>query len=589
MGKIGDLWVRLGLKKDEYSAGLKQAEKEAGGFGKSVVSITGKAKIAFAAVAAAVVGVYNAVKELAKQNQVLGDAWNRTAAGMTAAWDTFKTSLANTDFTHLFSNMREAARYARELYDAQDAMGEIGTAYAISSSEQLEKINELRVALQNANLTDEERIAKGRELLAIYEKLEQDPTRGLANVKDATLDKYLQKMGLLVDGLTDEEMVVRRKKFVEFFKWLGTEQGEYYNNEAKQIAGLVMREKSLKGIEFMNRANAAGVGEFAQYAINYNAFMGNKDLDAVREAVVAYNSQVAKYGTETRRIQTLINSVEASGSGKPGGTTGTPQRVDILQQEVDLLRQELAEEQQIAAADDEMEQQAWADYKRWRDLNGFNAQPIGLDNDELLLFSQALQEVINYENELADVTDMLNANQDELNQHLIANLENLGKVSEDVAKSITEQLVSAIEEGLVGSFNTLANVIAGVSDGGMENVVKALLEPLADMAIKAGTLIMMSGTAIEALKESLIGFFGGSAVIAGGALIAVGIAAKAGLAAIGNKGAAATSVSHYGSASSSMGYSGGISSAELTVNVVGTVKGSDIILAGQNTINSWSR
>ena len=123
----------------------------------------------------------------------------------------------------------------------------------------------------------------------------------------------------------------------------------------------------------------------------------------------------------------------------------------------------------------------------------------------------------------------------------------------------------------------------------MEQVVKALLEPLADMAIKAGTLIMMSGTAIEALKKSLVGFFGGSAILAGAALVAVGVAAKAGLAAIGNRGSAGTGVTSVSSSTPAYGGATGVQSAELTVYVEGEVKGSSIILAGQNTLKSWNR
>ena len=33
MGKIGDLWVKLGLKKDEFSKGLKEAGDEVSGSG----------------------------------------------------------------------------------------------------------------------------------------------------------------------------------------------------------------------------------------------------------------------------------------------------------------------------------------------------------------------------------------------------------------------------------------------------------------------------------------------------------------------------------------------------------------------------
>ena len=100
---------------------------------------------------------------------------------------------------------------------------------------------------------------------------------------------------------------------------------------------------------------------------------------------------------------------------------------------------------------------------------------------------------------------------------------------------------------------------------------------------------MMSGEAIQALKDSFVGFFGGNAIVAGAALVAVGVAAKAGLAAIGNRGGGAGSVSRYGAEGSIYGGAGGVSTAELTVHVVGEVKGSDIILSGDNTLKNWAR
>ena len=55
MSKIGDLFVRLGLKKDEFSKGLNEAKRETQGFGDKLKGMASVAKVAWAAVAAAVV------------------------------------------------------------------------------------------------------------------------------------------------------------------------------------------------------------------------------------------------------------------------------------------------------------------------------------------------------------------------------------------------------------------------------------------------------------------------------------------------------------------------------------------------------
>lgn len=70
--------------------------------------------------------------------------------------------------------------------------------------------------------------------------------------------------------------------------------------------------------------------------------------------------------------------------------------------------------------------------------------------------------------------------------------------------------------------------------------------------------------------------------------MAVGAAAKIGLAAItSSKSAGASAVSTYSAGSAAQG-SQQIES-EITVVVEGRISGSDIVLSGQNTLNSWNR
>lgn len=565
MGKIGDLWVRLGLKKDDYTRGLKEAQREGEGFGKSVAALGSKAKIAFAAVAAAVTGVIAAVKDLAKQNQALGDAWNRMSSGMAASWDTFKTAIATMDFTNLLSNMREANRLARDLYNAKDAMGEIGSAYDISYGQQAAEINQLRIDLADATKSDKERLAAGDKLLKIYKQLEANPTRGLANISDTEVDRVADKLGYVLKDAPKDALEATRKEVKDFFVWLGSEQGAVYNEAAQKVAQQMGGINSSLGQTFMRNAANNGMERFAQLAVAYNQRVNDKTREEMAQAVRASGEQDARFLEETRRIQTQMNSIRAHNDGGPSGSP-KEKEVDLLAQQVALIREESAELAAVRAEDEEMARIADEQYEKWREMQGF--EPPKLWDDDM---TRALEKGLNAAVQMGEEMDDLKAK------------------SEELGKAISENLVSAIEDGLVGSFNALADVLAGVTDGGMEQVVKALLEPLADMAIKAGTLIMMSGTAIEALKKSLVGFFGGSAVVAGAALVAVGVAAKAGLAAIGNRGSAGTGVSSVSSTASPYGGATGVQSAELVVRVEGEVKGSSIILSGQNTLKEWNK
>lgn len=563
MGKIGDLWVRLGLKKDQYTAGLKEAEREASGFGKGISAMSGKAKAAFALVAAGVVAVINVVKDLAKQNQSLGDAWNKLTAGMTAAWEVFKTSLAATDFSHLFSEMREATRLARELYDAMDAMGEIGTSYNITLAEQLHHINELKIRLRDVNLSEKERVEAGQELLDIYRKLEKEPTRGLGNVKDATLDYYMQRMGIDMEGFTDQELAVRRRKYIEFFKWLGTAEGQAYNDAAKKVAQSVGNINSRKGQQYMRNAANNGRAEFAALAVAYNDKMSDKDRLAVEAAVTAYYQQEAKYSGETLRIQTQINSIRRD--MVKTGIAPDPEDIDAFAQELAYIKQESAELAEVRAADEAIAKAANETYAAWRAMA--DLPPVRpFDDGTTKALERNLQAAVRMGEELNAVEIQANS----------------------LGAALAGGLIPTLEDSLIGAFDALADVLGGVSEGGMEQVTKALLEPLADMAVRAGTLIMFSGEAIQALKTALLDFNPAAPIVAGAALVAVGLAAKAGLASIGNQGAGASSVTSY-SGGNYGGVVGGAQTAELTVNVQGVVKGSEIILSGQNTLKEWGR
>lgn len=152
----------------------------------------------------------------------------------------------------------------------------------------------------------------------------------------------------------------------------------------------------------------------------------------------------------------------------------------------------------------------------------------------------------------------------------------------DFANSVSDGIVDAIDE--------LANGIAGLSQISLGSVVKALLTPLADAAIKAGGMILAQGVAVEAFKTSLKSLNGAAAIAAGAALIAVGTAAKVGLSALVNSTSSTSS-----SPSSNYSYSGGYSTVsqaqaqDITVNVVGVLKGKDIYLSSKEYQNQIKR
>ena len=118
-------------------------------------------------------------------------------------------------------------------------------------------------------------------------------------------------------------------------------------------------------------------------------------------------------------------------------------------------------------------------------------------------------------------------------------------------------------------------------------VLQALLDPLADMAIKEGEIVLAGGLAIEAFKESLESLNGPAAIATGIALIGVGSAVKAGLSALASSKGSSTSAGSTYSGEGSLGSS--VQSLEMTVYVKGKISGSDIVISGERTQKAWGR
>lgn len=577
--KIGDLFVRLGLKKDEFSRGLKEAKRETSTFGEAIKAVGSKGKIAFAAVAAAITGVIAAVKDLAKNNQALGDAIGKMSAGFSAMFDTLKADIAAMDFSNLLSDLREANKLARDLYDARDAMGEIGTSYNISSAEQLKRINDLKIALRDQSKTDGERIAAGEELLRIYKELEKNPGRGLERLKDKTLDYYMQRMGVKMDGRTDEQLAAMRRQYVAFFKWLGTAEGEAYSNAAKAVAKTMGGIDSEKGQIYMRNAANNGRSEFARLAVAYNDKIGDKDREQIERAVVSYYEQEAKYSGETLRIQTQINSIKSQAS-KTGASTADNERAQaerILQRAEDSAKGEI----QILSEKYDKEKAL---------LEKYGLETGALWEELCRNFKKTLEVEIPDEKTVKIKLDIEDPDMSEADEEIKARAEAILSTMEAEEMKV-EEFLKYVRSSAIGGFEDacqeLFDQFAGLEDINPGRIVQALLTPLADVAIRAGEIIIAEGVGVEACKKALTSLQGPAAIAAGAALIAIGTAAKSGLASLAKSGGKSTSASTYAGSSGSAGTQD--LKTEMTVYVKGKIQGSDIVLAGQKTVNNWGR
>lgn len=562
--KDPNLKVIIGADTKDFDKGAKSVKqgllglgKDAQEFGGAIQSVAGKGAAAFAAVAAAVVGTIKVIKDLSQQNQALGDAWEQTCAAMTGAFDSFKTAVANMDFTNLFSNMKEAGRLAKELYNAQDGLGEVQTSYNMSLARQQQTINQLRLDMADLSKTDEQRIEAGNKLLKIYSDLEKNPTRALSNISDASLDVIANKLGFNLEGLTEQQLKGVRKQTEQFFIWLGTEAGESWNSAYAEAF-----KDPAKLMKTTIAAQNAGMSDSYRAMLwNYQGAVGDKDRLAMEEAVVAYYNQEAKLSDETFKIRKQIQSIQNSGAEADATAAAAASR---------KAEAEWKKQQDLLKKIEEVHQK-WATISEAGAITGGTSPNFpGVITPTLTVLPQVDGEywrnIINAQ--LGDITIGIGFEADT-----------------QKIQDITNEVTSLIQSGVSRTAEILGSLVGTLAGGGdaWGDFKNAAVSAFGDMAIAVGKIAIAAGVATLGIKAAFESLNGYAAIAAGAALVALGSAVKASLSAV-----ASGDYSAGGGSYSSSGYGGtggDYETREVKVQVTGTLEadGDKLITVINNT------
>jgi hypothetical protein len=538
--------------------GLKDLGSDAKAFGGAIQTLAGKGTAAFAAVAAAVVGTIKVIKDLSQQNQALGDAWEQTCAAMTGAFDSFKTAVANMDFTHLFSNMREAGRLAKELYNAQDGLGEVQTSYNMSLARQQQTINQLRLDMDDLSKTDEQRIEAGQKLLKIYSDLEKNPTRALSNISDASLDVVANKLGYSLKGLSPTELDKTRKYVENFFIWLGTEAGESWNS----AYAAAFKDPAKLYQTTVNAQNAGLSDSYRAMLWNYQGAVGDKDRLAMEEAVVAYYNQEAKLSDETFKIRKQIQSIQNSGAQADATAAASASK---------KAEAEWKKQQELLKKVEEVHKK-WATISEAGAITG-GASPAlpGVTAPQMTILPQVDAEYWK-ETITAQLGDFT------IGIGFEADTEKIQNITREV-KALTESAIVRTSEILGDLIGTLAG--GGDAWGDFKN---AALSAFGDLAIAVGKIAIAAGLASEGIQAALKMGNPYVAIAAGAALVALGTAVKSSLSAVAS-GDYSAGGGGYSASDYSSGGRGDYETREVKVYVTGTLEadGDKLITVINNT------
>ena len=209
MGKISDIWVRLGLKKEEFDKGMDDAAKKTNETGGKMSNMLTKVKAGWAAVGAAVIAFG---REMIQATNRVGDAWSHTMAEVRGGWQSVLADISNykPDFSSfrnffknewswikkLFSNADEAGEAARAMSEAFDAEFELTNSLKIQRAKISGELADLQVEMRNAALSPDARMAAVKRYRALLEPLYEAEIAVRKNMLDKAVKAWMAGSGV---------------------------------------------------------------------------------------------------------------------------------------------------------------------------------------------------------------------------------------------------------------------------------------------------------------------------------------------------------------------------------------------------------
>lgn len=545
MGKIGDLWVKLGLKSDDYKKGMDNAKKETEGFKGSLGKMKAGALAVWAAIGAAVTKF---AQDLIASTNRMGDAWAVFTSQSKAAWDTFLSAISAWDFKNFFDRMSQATTAAAELAKALDSEFEADASIRLQRAAMAKENAALKVLWQDQTKSYDERIKAAQQYLdnvtPIYDQILAQAKR----MEDAHLHDWLSGV-----GLADTEQV--RKDLRTFLVEIGKPQNAGMLDTLSTLSTVTGQLEGAKKGSATEKALTQRVAylrellseQFSMYETDllkmfdaYTKMSGDKDMAPLIQAMERAGWADAQKNIDTAEIQSVMSG---------------------------LVKQQTAEA--IKAAAEAAAKSPEALLK-------------GVVDDIIANIDKDLEALEDIEIELPEI-DLSNLEKSEGQLKQI--VERL-KTEQELAAMEAAMYTDAIVASLSGGMQALTDMMFGLEGADASQLLAALLQPFADTAIRLGEMCLATGVGIESIEKSLLSLQGAPAVAAGLSLIAIGSAMRSGIQALANRGGGST-------ATASVGDAGGSAATpymtELTIYVEGRLDGGDIVLSGKKTTDAWGR
>lgn len=550
MGKISDLWVKLGLKKEGFDKGMQDVQTKAKDTESKFEKIKEKGMAVWAAIGAAVIKFG---QELVSATNQAEDKWAMFTSKAGAAWDAFVRGLVNnSSWSQFWADLKSSLAAAEQLTEALDADTEILNSIKIQKARMGNELEELNIAMRDQTKSYEERAAAAKRYMGLVDPIYAKEIERVNKLKDAQYEAFIAGSGWAqgagynqANQKVWEEMLVAYGDLTKIEALGGKTFAEAlaatpdrYDREKESLDDFVTRFAQEKKALYDYAAQRFGLTQkqaaewIAAFYSHYETHANGEQVDALVNAILqGYDADKAR-NAETRKVQSAYNSA-------------------------------------IAA----MQKEAEAEKKVFDDAVAYVEQSL----------QDGLTEIINEPIEIE--IEPIKFDLDDADKNIEYLRQRLSELLTDVAKMGT-MFNETMTQSVSGGIQAMTDAIMGIDGADATAVLGTLLTPFADMAIQLGEMAIATGIGIKAIKTALETLEGPAAIAAGVALVALGSAMKSGVQRLAQGGGGGTTASTY-----SGGSAGGVQTyeSEMTIYVEGKISGSDIVLAGQRTVNAWKR
>jgi hypothetical protein len=529
MSKMGDLIVRLKLQYEDYKKGLKKASADTNSFAGTLGKIKGVGLAVWGAIGA---GATAMAKSFINHSQIMGDKWNIGVSQMKSVWSQFLTSLTNWDWEGFGNRIKDALDTAAKSTAAHDAEFEVTNAVKMRKAAMAEELAQLQILMRDTGKSYDERAKAAQEYLDKVKPLYDAEIELRKQIYLADTEQYLKNAGLQANTANRDLLrtfltdIAPNSNLVAILnEYQKKVQGKKYNLSAADLKAIDAFYE-----QYGNKSGAA-LSVLAQYYQATNDEIATKVVDAI----VNYDNSIALFAEETRRIQTLQNSALAQIAKETANSPAA--ELPIVRTPMDLPAVASA----ISANAVALETPGIATPNHWAD---YMAQ-----GEEFMAWYEQMVERTAHMNMM---------------------------------------LEDSIIQATSGGLQAFTDLLMGIEGADASDILAALLQPFASTATQLGSLLLAEGIGIKAFKESLKTLNPAVAIGAGVALIALGAALGSAIKSLGGGSGGGSTVTNGGYSSGSSANAQNYSS-ELTINIKGKLRGSDIVMSEENTKDKWNR